>query len=165
MPRHLVHATCVAFAPEDGPEASSWPRPFGVLLRGPSGAGKSDLALRAIDRGWRLVADDQTEIRLAAGRLTAGAPGAIAGRMEVRGLGIVTVPSVPKAELCLAVDLVAPDLVERLPEPGFSEILGLRLPCLALEPFEASALAKLRLAAFRAAGAIMAAIRTGGQGG
>jgi serine kinase of HPr protein (carbohydrate metabolism regulator) len=165
MTGRLVHATCVAFVPQDGPEGGGWGRPFGVLLRGPSGAGKSDLALRAIDRGWRLVADDQTELRQAEGRISARAPVAIAGRMEVRGLGIVTVPSAPSAELCLVVDLVAPDLVERLPEPEFGELLGHRLPRLALDPFAASALAKLRLAAFRAAGAIMAPIRTGEEGG
>jgi len=43
----LVHATAIAI---DG---------RAVLLRGPSGAGKSDLALRLIDAGARLVADDQ----------------------------------------------------------------------------------------------------------
>ena len=165
MTDHLVHATCVAFVPEDGSVGTGWERPFGVLLRGPSGAGKSDLALRSIDRGWRLVADDQTELRSVEGRLSAASPGVIAGRMEVRGLGIVTVPSAPGAELCLVVDLVAPGLVERLPEPDVCELLGVRLQCLALDPFEASALAKLRLAAFREARAIMEAIRPGGKGG
>lgn len=165
MTSRLVHATCVAFVPEDGPARSGWDRPFGVLLRGPSGAGKSDLALRSVDRGWRLVADDQTEIRSAEGRVSAASPGAIFGRMEVRGLGIVTVPSAPGAELCLVVDLVAPGLIERLPEAQFCELLGVRLPCLALDPFEASALAKLRLAAFRAAGAIMETRQPGGKGG
>ncbi|MDH3596185.1 MAG: HPr kinase/phosphatase C-terminal domain-containing protein [Rhodospirillales bacterium] len=165
MTGHLVHATCIAFVPEDGPAGSGWERPFGVLLRGPSGAGKSDLALRSIDRGWRLVADDQTELRPAGGRLSAASPGAIAGRMEVRGLGIVSVPSTPGATLCLVVDLVSPGLVERLPEPDFRKLLGVRLRRLALDPFEVSALAKLRLAAFRESGAIMAAIQPGGKGG
>jgi len=164
MTSQLVHATCVAFVPEEGPARGEWERPFGVLLRGPSGAGKSDLALRSIDRGWRLVADDQTKIRSAEGRVWAASPGVIAGLMEVRGLGIVTVPSVSGAALCLVVDLVAPGLVERLPEPHSYELLGVRLPGLALDPFEASALAKLRLAAFREAGAIMETTRPDGKG-
>ena len=46
-----VHATCVALV------GAGTVR--GVLLRGPSGAGKSDLALRLVEQGWRLVADDQ----------------------------------------------------------------------------------------------------------
>ena len=47
----LVHATCIAIDSGAGP--------LGILLRGSSGAGKSDLALRMIDQGARLVADDQ----------------------------------------------------------------------------------------------------------
>jgi serine kinase of HPr protein (carbohydrate metabolism regulator) len=165
MAGHLIHATCIAFVPEDSPAGSGRERLFGVLLRGPPGAGKSDLALRSIDRGWRLVADDQTELRSAEERLWATPPGVIAGQMEVRGLGIVTVPSAPGAELCLVVDLVAPGTVERLPDPEFCELLGVRLRRLALNPFEASALAKLRLAACRQAGAIMETTRPGGKGG
>lgn len=118
----------------------------GVLLRGPSGSGKSDLALRLIDEGGRLVADDQTELRLIGGRLRMSAPQAIAGRIEVRGLGILRVETVPSAVLRLVVDLVPSTAVERLPEPQACELLGCRVPLVALAPFEASATAKLRLA-------------------
>ena len=93
MSGSLVHATCVAFASSDGPAEAGRKRLFGVLLRGPSGAGKSDLALRLIDRGWCLVADDQTELKRVENALIATAPATIAGRMEVRGLGLVTMPS------------------------------------------------------------------------
>lgn len=128
-----VHGTSVAL---DG---------VGVLFRGPPGSGKSDLALRLIDAGARLVADDQTELRLAGARLRMTAPAAIAGRLELRGVGILSVPSVAAAPLLLVVDLVAPERIERLPEPEFAELLGRRVPLLKLAPFEASAPAKLRL--------------------
>ncbi len=75
----LVHATAVAIEGE------------AVLLRGPSGSGKSDLALRLIDGGAQLVADDQTLLRRAGGRVLASAPPAIAGLLEVRGVGVVRV--------------------------------------------------------------------------
>ncbi len=143
----LLHATCVALDGRDGP--------LGVLLRGPSGAGKSDLALRLIDRGARLVADDQCEMTRedgAAGpRLIARAPAEIAGALEVRGLGIAEVPSLAQAPVVLIVDLVAPGAIERLPEPAHEEILGVELPRLALDAFEAAAPAKLDLALRRAA--------------
>lgn len=118
----------------------------GILLQGPSGSGKSDLALRLIDGGARLVADDQTELSLVQGELRLSAPAAIAGRIEVRGVGILPVPTVASAPLRLVVALVAPGQVERLPEPQFCTFLGRRVPLLALAPFEASAPAKLRLA-------------------
>jgi serine kinase of HPr protein (carbohydrate metabolism regulator) len=130
----LVHGTTVALEGE------------GVLLRGPSGSGKSDLALRLIDGGARLIADDQTELTRVADGLLARSPASIAGRMEVRGVGILRVPTVPSALLRLVIDLVAPDRVERLPEPQFCDYLQCSLPLLALAPFEASAPAKIRLA-------------------
>lgn len=121
----------------------------GVLLRGGSGAGKSDLALRLIDQGAELIADDRVEVRLDQGRVMASAPAALAGLMEVRGVGIVRRPFISSAELHLVVDLVAPDVVERLPEPEWTQVQEgtPRLPRIALAPFEASAPAKIRVAA------------------
>lgn len=130
----LAHATTVLV---DG---------VGVLIRGPSGSGKSDLALRLVDGGAQLVADDQTVLAVENGLLMAYPPRSIAGRLEVRGLGIVTVPWAPSAPVGLAVDLVPPGAVERLPEPATADIYGVSLPLLRLTPFEASAPAKLRLA-------------------
>ena len=118
----------------------------GVLLRGLSGSGKSDLALRLIDGGARLVADDQTELRRTADGLVARAPATIAGKMEVRGVGILRVPTVASAPVRLVVDMVSAERVERLPEPQFCEYLQCSLPLLALAPFEASTPAKIRLA-------------------
>jgi RNase adaptor protein for sRNA GlmZ degradation len=147
MSPHRLHATCVALDGRDGP--------LGVLLRGPSGAGKSDLALRLIDRGARLVADDQCEMTRDDGavgaRLIARAPAETAGALEVRGLGIAQMPSLAEAPVALIVDLVAPERVERLPEALHEEILGVELPRLVLDPFEAAAPAKLDLALRRLA--------------
>ncbi|MBC8338838.1 MAG: serine/threonine protein kinase [Alphaproteobacteria bacterium] len=118
----------------------------GVMLRGPSGSGKSDLGLRLIDGGARLVADDRTDLTLSDGTLTASAPAELAGRLEIRGVGIVSVPSVSQSALALIVDLVNDASVERLPEPETVELLGLALPLVRLAPFEASAPAKVRTA-------------------
>ncbi len=154
MSPKLLHATCVALY-SGGGGVGLGGGPLGVLLRGPSGAGKSDLALRLIDRGARLVADDQCEMiredGAAGPRLIARAPAEIAGALEVRGLGIAEVPSLAQAPVALIVDLVAPGAIERLPEPAHEEILGVELPRLALDPFEAAAPAKLDLALRRAA--------------
>jgi HPr kinase/phosphorylase len=129
-----VHGTAIALGGD------------GILLRGPSGAGKSDLALRMIDQGARLVADDQTELRREGSDIIMSAPATIAGRLEVRGLGIMTVPSVAAVPLRLVVDLLPAADVERLPEPLSCALLDGLVPLVALAPFEASAPAKLRLA-------------------
>jgi len=118
----------------------------GVLFRGPSASGKSDIAVRLIDAGALLVADDRVMLTVAAGRCLAAPPPAIAGRIEVRGLGIVSLPWRAPVALALIVDLVPAEAVERLPEPEVREIGGVRLPRLALDPFAASATAKVRLA-------------------
>src|SRR5581483_2217647 len=60
----------------------------GVLIEGDSGSGKSDLALRALDEGWALVADDRTLLWACEGRLYGRAPDPIAGLIEARGLGV-----------------------------------------------------------------------------
>ena len=118
----------------------------GVMLRGPSASGKSDLGLRLIDAGARLVADDRTELTLSGGAVRASAPKQIAGRMEVRGIGIMEVPTVPETRLALVVELVGAEDVERLPEPETADVLGVALPLVRLAPFEASAPAKVRTA-------------------
>ena len=131
---HLDHASCVALEGK------------GVLLRGPSGAGKSDLALRLIDGGGELVADDQVLCQREGGALFASAPPPISGLIEVRGFGLMRLEYVPRTQLVLVADLIAPDRVERLPRPAICVIEGIELPRLGLAPFEASAPAKLRMA-------------------
>ncbi len=130
----LIHATAVFVAGR------------GVLLRGAPGSGKSDLALRLIDAGARLIADDYTQLRRAGGAVIMSAPPEILGRMEVRGLGIVTLAAVTDISLSLIVDLRSPPEISRLPTPRHETLCGLAFPVLALAPFEASAPAKLRLA-------------------
>jgi serine kinase of HPr protein (carbohydrate metabolism regulator) len=130
----LLHATTVAVAGH------------AVLLRGPSGSGKSDLALRLIDAGARLVADDQSAVSRRGDALVVRAPETIAGLFEVRGLGIVRLDLLPEAPLALIADLVRADTIERLPTRRTETILGIAVPLIEIAPFEASAAAKLRLA-------------------
>ncbi len=138
----LVHGTAIALAGR------------AALIRGASGAGKSDLALRCllqpatalIPDCASLIADDQVLAEPANGKLLLRCPQAIRGLIEVRGVGLVQVPPSQPAELQLVVDLVAPEAVERLPEPSYVDILGIMVRRFALAPFEASAPLKLLLA-------------------
>jgi HPr kinase/phosphorylase len=132
-----------------------------ILIRGRSGSGKSDLALRCLAvpaTPWlpapvRLVADDRVGLRLGpGGRLVAFAPETIAGRMEVRGLGIVDMPYDVDAEIALVADLIGSEdpPIERLPDPvPGTTLLGRRIPSIRLKPFEPSAPIKLLLALAR----------------
>jgi serine kinase of HPr protein (carbohydrate metabolism regulator) len=129
-----IHGTCVMI---DG---------VGVILRGPPGCGKSDLALRLIDAGARLVADDRVDLSLKEDWIVAAPPQALAGLIEVRGIGVVRLRHVPEVPVGLIVELVSPEEIERLPEATTSEVLGHRLPSFRVAPFEASAAAKLRMA-------------------
>lgn len=129
-----AHGTCVAIDGE------------GVLLRGRPGSGKSDLALRLIDAGARLVADDQTELTRRGDDIVARAPPSIAGHIEVRGVGILPCPNVAAAPLRLVVDLVPAGDVERLPEAQSCFYHDHAIPLLCLAAFEASTPAKIRLA-------------------
>lgn len=128
----VVHGTCVDLGGS------------GVLLRGPPGSGKSDLALRLIDGGARLIADDQVEITRDGDVLMARAPLALKGRMEIRGIGIVPAAAADEAPLRIVIDLVPREAVERLPEPYSVALLDLPLPAARLAAFDASAPAKVR---------------------
>jgi hypothetical protein len=127
-----VHATCVAIGGR------------GVLIGGRSGSGKSDLALRLIDRGAQLVSDDYTDLRLIDGRLVARAPPTIAGRLEIRGIGMVEIAAAAQAPVCLFADLDS--LPQRLPEPTLRRIAGQDVPSIALAALEPSAPLKLERA-------------------
>jgi serine kinase of HPr protein (carbohydrate metabolism regulator) len=115
-----------------------------VLLEGPSGAGKSDLALRLIDRGALLVSDDYTVLTASEEMLLASAPATIAGRMEIRGVGIISVTHVEPVPVALLIRLAG--AVERLPEPESRWFEGVPVPAIALDPREASAPIKVELA-------------------
>ena len=134
-PDQLVHASCVAS------------RGRAVLLAGRPGAGKSDLALRLIDRGAALVSDDYTELRRVGGTLLAQAPATIAGRIEVRGVGIVELEPAADVPVCLWADLDSPP--ERLPEAATVRLAGLEIPRVALAALEPSAPLKLEQALVR----------------
>ncbi len=129
-PPQPLHACCVAI---DG---------RGVLIAGPSGSGKSDLTLRLIDSGAMLVSDDYTILGAREGTLYATPPDTIAGRIEVRGIGIVERPFVQDVPVALWVEAGTPD---RLPEPATRSIAGIALPAYTLSLLEASAPARIRL--------------------
>lgn len=131
----LIHASCVAI----GGRA--------VLLAGRPGAGKSDLALRLIDRGAILVSDDYTELRRSEGRLLARAPATIAGRIEVRGVGVVETAAAADVPVCLHADL--DEAPERLPEARRIELAGLAIPSIRLAALEPSSPLKLEQALVR----------------
>ena len=116
-----------------------------VMLLGPSGSGKSDLALRLIDRGFILVSDDQTLVGRDGKNLVASPPPSIAGKMEVRGLGILEMAYAAEQRVCLFVDLA--ERPERLPEKEETRtLLGIEIPKIALDAHAASAAAKVELA-------------------
>ena len=134
-----IHASCVAIGRA------------GVLLLGASGSGKSDLALRLIDGGARLVADDRVLLSAKKGALHAGAPATIRGLIEIRGVGIIKLPAAGSVPVRLAVELGRE--VSRLPAPRFYDAgppLTHKVPLIGLDPRHASAPAKIRaaLAAF-----------------
>ena len=128
-----LHASCVAIGGR------------GILLTGAPGSGKSDLALRLIDRGATLVGDDGIVVEARNGRLHANAGPNIEGKIEIRGLGIVALPTT-EAPLALAIALDQP--VPRMPDETLPVRLieGLALPLLALDPFEHSAPVKVEKA-------------------
>lgn len=143
----LVHATAIA---ADGRAA---------LIVGPSGSGKSDLALRAISTPFvhagrtidvSLVADDQVIVERIDDHLVASPPSTIAGKLEVRGLGIVPFPNAAQAKLGLAVQLKPARSIERLPADNARyPLLGLDLPLVEIDAHEAGASARLILALIR----------------
>lgn len=132
--RIRLHASCVAV---DG---------RGVLISGPSGSGKSDLALRLIDGGAALVADDQLWVERVAEALIARPVPAVAGLLEVRGHGIVRLPHQASCPVHLSVALEVAGPIPRLPEPPARLLLGIELACLRVDPRAPSAAAVVRLA-------------------
>ena len=116
-----------------------------VLITGPSGAGKSDLALRLLDRGFTLVSDDRTIVRRDGDRLVASAPPNIAGKLEIRGIGIVDLETVGNLPVALLVELTSE--IQRLPDDSRERpILGVRMPLITIDAMTASAPSKVALA-------------------
>ena len=118
----------------------------GIILRGPSGSGKSDFALRMIDDGASLIADDQTMLFVENNRLMAQSPPEIAGKMEIRGVGIVQMNAPSAVPVALVVELVDESEVPRVPTFDPVELVGFSVPVMHLAPFELSATVKLKIA-------------------
>jgi serine kinase of HPr protein (carbohydrate metabolism regulator) len=119
----------------------------GALILGPSGAGKSDLALRALETGLRLVADDRVMVWTSGGALYGRAPDPLCGLIEARGHGVVAEPSLAFAEIVLAVRCTTRgETIERLPDPQVEILAQTAIPLTRLDAREASAPAKLRRA-------------------
>ena len=116
-----------------------------VLISGPSGSGKSDLALRLLDRGFMLVSDDRTLVRKDGERLIASAPPNIAGKLEIRGIGIVDMDTVGDVPVALLVELTSE--IQRLPDENRERpVLGVRVPLITIDAMSASAPSKVALA-------------------
>jgi len=140
----FLHGTCVSIGGE------------GVLILGEPGSGKSALALRLIDEpGYgisgtllrsELVADDQVIVTYDQDRLMASAPATLRGKLEIRGLGIVTLAAPPSVPLALVVKLHDHSAIERLPDPATFDILGMALPLVEIDGKMPSAPARLRAA-------------------
>jgi serine kinase of HPr protein (carbohydrate metabolism regulator) len=137
--RRLVNGTAVAW------------RGQGILILGPTGSGKSDLTLRLIDSGATLVADDLVELKRDGEQALLSfppeGPADLKGKMEVKGLGIMSVPvAPPEVPLALVVQSTPPAEVELIPDSLESEWLGLMIATIRIHLLEPSAPAKVRLA-------------------
>ena len=141
MTTENIHATCIA-----SPELKNGSR-IGVLLTGPSASGKSDLGLRLImEHGFSLIADDRTDITSNDGALIASCPAAIRGKIEVRGLGLLTLETIESAPVHLIIELVERKKVPRIPPEDIYETLcGVAVIKRHLHAFDASTPAKLAL--------------------
>ncbi|MFT9099730.1 MAG: HPr kinase/phosphatase C-terminal domain-containing protein [Zymomonas mobilis subsp. pomaceae] len=132
----VIHATTVAI------------KNLAVLLIGRSGSGKSDLALRLLDRGASLVSDDYTLIEPIytsdTKSLLAKAPPSIAHLLEVRGLGIITIPYITTAKIALLA--ILDQQPKRMPEKDSHSVIGdIRIPQIRLNAFENSAPLKIEI--------------------
>jgi len=129
-----IHASCVAIGAK------------GVLLLGPSGAGKSNLALRLIDDGAQLVADDRTILFIDKGTLWAKAPATIRGLIEIRGVGIVQMPARARVKIALVVKLGKEEMRLPVHRHWKAPLKSTLVPQIALEARFSSSPAKIRAA-------------------
>lgn len=126
-----LHATCVE---KDG---------LGVLLRGHAGAGKSSFALALINRGFKLVADDQVRTSLIDGFLTAQPAEVLKGLLEVRGLGILKLSYSPVCQIQYLIDLVPGFKCDRLPSYFETTINGARIQSFQMNPMDPNSVEKV----------------------
>ena len=116
----------------------------GVLILGDSGSGKSDLALRLIDNGATLISDDISICRKNSNDIYLYCPPEIKGLLEVREVGIITVPFVERIRLRLVVNLKSNNN-ERFPKDSCFRILGIKIPIINIEGKNSSAVAKIKV--------------------
>lgn len=105
----------------------------GVIIDGPPGSGKSSLALALIDRRARLVGDDGLALATLGGKLIASPAPATAGLIEVRNLGIVTMPYADQVPVSLVL-MLDPDAPRFIDAPEWREVLGVQIPLVCLWP-------------------------------
>ncbi|MDP6110183.1 MAG: HPr kinase/phosphatase C-terminal domain-containing protein [Rhodospirillales bacterium] len=119
----------------------------GVLILGEPGSGKSDLALRLIYQGaGQLISDDRVDLCRDGDTVVMSSPEQISGLLEVRGVGVVSVPADYPVTLRLIVNLSLAEEIDRQPERRMEEYLGVSVPLIKFNPFELSAPEKLRIA-------------------
>jgi len=111
----IIHATCVDI------------NGSGVLIVGSSGSGKSSLAINLLALGSKLVADDQCELVKKNNRFSVSKPASLPNSIEIRGIGLVSVPMVVETSLDWVVNMDEAE-TERMPNLRFTEIGGYRVP-------------------------------------
>ncbi len=116
----------------------------GVLILGSSGSGKSDLALRLIDAGATLVSDDISICKKKSNDVYLYCPSETKGLLEVREIGIITVPFVERIKLRLVVKLTSKSN-DRIPKTNILRILGIKFPLLKIDGRNPSAVVKVKV--------------------
>jgi len=111
----IIHATCVDI------------NGSGVLILGRSGSGKSSLAINLIALGSKLVADDQCKLVKKNNSFRIFKPASLPNSIEVRGIGLVSVPTLVETRLDWVVNMDEAE-TERMPDLRFTEIGGCRVP-------------------------------------
>ena len=111
----IMHATCVDI------------NGSGVLIVGRSGSGKSSLAINLLALGSTLVADDQCELVKKNNRFRISKPASLPNSIEIRGIGLVSVPMVVETSLDWVVNMDEAEK-ERMPDLRFTEIDGCKIP-------------------------------------
>ena len=116
----------------------------GILITGDSGSGKSDLALRLIDNGATLISDDITICKKQIDHIFLSSPCQTKGLLEVREVGIITVPFVEQIKLKMVVKLIN-ERLERLPKKKFCKLIGIDIPLLTINGLNSSSVIKVKV--------------------
>jgi HPr kinase/phosphorylase len=115
----------------------------GVLLRGHAGAGKSSFALSLINRGFRLVADDQVRTRTEDGLLIASPAEALKGLLEVRGIGILNFDYTSSCHVQYLIDLVPGYMSDRMPTLSHFSLSGIPIRAFQMNPMDPKSIEKV----------------------